>query len=109
MRDWIVSNIGLPHVNQGRVALRTPATWAGIIEAPLLLMGTDSAAPGRAQQLDGLTAVLRDLDRPFEHDVAVGELSVEAARRVANFLLASLTAQTETNVDVAEASTPDAI
>ncbi|MDQ2683976.1 MAG: prolyl oligopeptidase family serine peptidase, partial [Chloroflexota bacterium] len=63
MRDWIVSNIGLPATNQGRFAVRTPATWAGIIAAPLLLMGTESARTGRAAQLDGLTAVLRDLDR----------------------------------------------
>jgi dienelactone hydrolase len=109
MRDWIVSNIGLPATNQGRIAVRTPATWAGIIDAPLLLMGTERASAGRASQLDGLTATLRELDRSFEHDVSVAEPEWDAARRVASFIRSHLDAVSTERELVAEGASADVV
>ena len=73
-RDWLSENLGLPANNQGVYALRTPTTYAGVIDAPLYLLGTENAPAGRAAQLDGLVALLSELERPFTQDVAIASL-----------------------------------
>lgn len=108
-RAWIQDTIGLPASNQGRFAVRTPATFAGIIDIPVLLMGTESAPAGRSAQLDGLANLLRDLDRPFTHDVSIGESEWDAMRRVAGFVRESLLAVPAQKVETAEAVTADAV
>jgi dipeptidyl aminopeptidase/acylaminoacyl peptidase len=109
MRDWLVANSGLPATSQGVYALRTPTTYAGVIEEPLYLLGTDSASSGRTAQLDAFAALLRELDRPFEQDVSVNEPNWTAMRRVASFLRGALTAPIAAREAVGEAVTADAV
>jgi dipeptidyl aminopeptidase/acylaminoacyl peptidase len=109
MRDWLVDNLGLPATSQGVYALRTPTTYAGVIDEPLMLLGTDSAPAGRTAQLDAFAALLRELDRPFEQDVSVSEPGWTAMRRVASFLRDVLTAPVATRDPVGEAVTADAV
>ena len=72
-------------------------------------MGTESAPAGRSAQLDGLANLLRDLDRPFVHEVSIGESEWEAMRRVASFVRESLLAVPATHVETAEAVTAEAV
>jgi pimeloyl-ACP methyl ester carboxylesterase len=106
-RDWLSENLGLPATNQGVYALRTPSTYAGVIDAPLYLLGTETAPAGRAAQLDGLIALLTELERPFTQDVAIGEPVWIAYRRAATFLRESLTANVAS--PLGEAVTADAV
>ena len=85
-RAWLVKNFGLPAVSFGPYAERTPITFAGLIDAPLLLIGTDPAPAGRAEQLDLLAADLRELNVPFEREIATGETAWTIGQRVAAFL-----------------------
>jgi len=103
-RQSILARYGLPATNHGRYAVRTPATFAGIIQTPLLLLGTDTAPAGRAAQLDGLTTILRDLDHPAVHDVSVGEGEWTAMERVATFISEALLATPATIVSTTEAT-----
>lgn len=109
MRDWVVDNLGLPGVARGIFAVRTAATYAGVIEAPLMLLGSDSAPSGRAAQLDGLGALLRELDHPFAHEVSINEPAWAAMRRVAVFLYDALLAVPRPEESVGEAVTADAV
>lgn len=89
-RAWLVKNFGLPAVTFGAYAYRTPATFVGLIEAPLLLIGTEPAPAGRAEQLDLLAADLRDLNVDFEREVASGETEWSIGQRIAAFLADAL-------------------
>jgi dipeptidyl aminopeptidase/acylaminoacyl peptidase len=109
MRDWIVRNLGLPATNRGVFAVRTAATYAGVIEAPLMLLGSDVASGARAAQLDGLSALLRELDRPFTQDVSVNEPTWIAMRRVAKFLYDALVAVPAHAELLGEAVTADSV
>jgi dipeptidyl aminopeptidase/acylaminoacyl peptidase len=91
-RDWLVKTFGLPAVTFGPYAYRTPATFAGLIDVPLLLIGTEPAPAGRAEQLDLLAADLRDLDVEFEREVASGETEWSIGQRIAAFLSDALRA-----------------
>jgi dipeptidyl aminopeptidase/acylaminoacyl peptidase len=108
-RDWLIANLGLPAADQGVFALRTPSTYAGVIDAPLLLLGTETAPAGRAGQLDGLSSLLRELNRPFEQDVSISEPSWTALRRVAAFLREALTTHATIAEPIGEAVTADAV
>ena len=107
--NWVIRNLGLPATSQGVFALRTPTTYAGVIEEPLLLLGTDAVPAGRTAQLDGMTTLLRDLDRPFEQDISANEPAWAAMRRVATFLREALTAPETSTASVGEAVTADAV
>jgi dipeptidyl aminopeptidase/acylaminoacyl peptidase len=91
-RDWLTKTFGIRAGNRGVYALRTPSTFAGVIDVPVLIVGTDRAPAGRAQQLDELTADMRDLDVEFEHDVSHGESDWEVGLKVAQFLRRVLSA-----------------
>lgn len=91
-RAWLVKTFGLPALTFGAYAYRTPATFAGLIEAPLLLIGTESAPAGRGEQLDLLAADLRDLNVEFEREVASGETEWGIGQRIAAFLSDALRA-----------------
>jgi dipeptidyl aminopeptidase/acylaminoacyl peptidase len=57
-RTWLVEQYGLPRANPDRYALRTPETFAAVIDVPVLLVATENASPGRQQQFEQLTAYL---------------------------------------------------
>lgn len=85
-RAWHARNLGLPAAARGHHALRTPETFVGVIDVPLLLLGTDTAPPGRASQLDALTATMQELDRRYDQDVSLGETEWATTARAARFL-----------------------
>jgi dipeptidyl aminopeptidase/acylaminoacyl peptidase len=91
-RAWLVRNFGLPAVSFGPYAERTPVTFAGLIDVPLLLIGTDPAPAGRADQLELLAADLRELNVTFEQELATGGTPWTVGQRVAGFLRETLIA-----------------
>ena len=91
-RAWLTMNFGLPAVSFGPYAERTPITFAGLIDVPLLLIGTDPAPAGRADQLELLAADLRELNVSFELESATGETPWTIGKRIAAFLRETLVA-----------------
>jgi hypothetical protein len=81
-----VQHLGLPAAARAKHGLRSPATFVGAVEVPLLLIGTDTVAPGRAAQLDALTATMRELAVAFDQDVALGETPWATAAHAAGFV-----------------------
>lgn len=90
-REWLARTFGIPATSRGVYAMRTPATFVGVIDAPVMIVGTDRAPAGRALQLDELTADMHELDVSFEHDVSHGESAWELGLKIAGFLRRSLT------------------
>jgi dipeptidyl aminopeptidase/acylaminoacyl peptidase len=99
LRDWLTRIFGIPATSRGTYALRTPSTFVGVIDAPILIVGTDRAPEGRALQLDELTADMRELELPFEHEVSHGESEWEVGLKSAAFLRRVLT-EVESPLDV---------
>lgn len=85
-RDWHLQHLGLPAASRAKHGLRSPATFIGAVEVPLLLIGTDTVSPGRAAQLDALTATMRELGVAFDQDVALGETPWATAAHAAGFI-----------------------
>jgi dipeptidyl aminopeptidase/acylaminoacyl peptidase len=85
-RAWILKNYGLPAANLGRYALRTPETFAGVIDAPLLLIGTDRTPAHRALQREALAATIRELGVDVQEETVTGESEWETAVRIAAFV-----------------------
>ena len=97
-RRWLLETYGLPATNGGVYALRTPSTFAGVINVPLMLVGTDRVDADRAAQLDAFTVLLHELDVPFQQDVASTEPSWNTYTRVARFIAEQLRAIQSGNV-----------
>lgn len=84
--DWYLTSMGLPSANRGKTALRTPTTFAGVLDLPVLLVGTSRASTGRAVQLERFAAALEELDVPYAREYAENESTWQTAERVAAFL-----------------------
>ena len=63
-RAWYQRTFGLPLADGGRYALRTPTTFAGVIDAPILLVTT---RPERAAALAPLIETLDEFDMSYDH------------------------------------------
>jgi dipeptidyl aminopeptidase/acylaminoacyl peptidase len=85
-RRWLLRVYGLPAAHPGAYALRTPSTFVGVIDAPLLLIGTDGAPPHRAAQLDRLASTLDELGVSHTRETALEETEWTIGLRVAEFL-----------------------
>lgn len=87
-RSWIIGTFGLPGLHGGRYALRTPATFAPLLDVPLLLVGTPATSRVRVAQLDEFAAILDELGVGYERadaanaDAEVARLAVDFLRRV---------------------------
>ena len=83
-RAWYQRMFGLPLQEAGRYALRTPSTFAGVIDAPILLV---TRGERRATLLAPLTGVLQELDVAYQH-IALDEdvADAEVGRTVVRFL-----------------------
>ncbi|MDQ4099705.1 MAG: prolyl oligopeptidase family serine peptidase [Chloroflexota bacterium] len=57
-RQWIMRQYGTPLTHPDRYALRTPTTFAAVLDIPLLLVSTAQAPAHRRAQLDAFTAFL---------------------------------------------------
>ncbi len=83
-RAWYQDTFGLPIVEAGRYALRTPSTFAGVVDAPILLVTTSI---GAADGLTPLTDVLVELNVGYEHlDLSDRESDSEIGEAIAVFL-----------------------
>ncbi len=83
-RAWYQRTFGLPIVEGGRYALRTPSTFAGVVDVPILLITTSDAATAN---LTPLTDTLADLNVGYEHRNLSGhESDSEIGEAIAAFL-----------------------
>ncbi|HEV2530062.1 MAG TPA: prolyl oligopeptidase family serine peptidase [Thermomicrobiales bacterium] len=81
---WYQRVFGLPLQEAGRYALRTPSTFAGVIDAPILLV---TRGERRAAMLAPLTSVLDELEVAYEHAALDADVTdAEVGRAVAGFL-----------------------
>jgi dipeptidyl aminopeptidase/acylaminoacyl peptidase len=86
-RGWVLRQFGLPALHGGRYALRSPLTFAPLLEMPVLLVGTATASPARSAQLDDFAGLLDELGVGYERAAAtdpvaeVALLAVEFLRR----------------------------
>jgi dipeptidyl aminopeptidase/acylaminoacyl peptidase len=85
-RAWVLRTYGLPAANPGGYALRTPTTFAGVIDVPLLLIGTGTAPAHRAAQLDRLAEILDELGVSYVRESAPDASEWSVGARVARFL-----------------------
>lgn len=83
---WYLAQLGLPSANRGKAALRTPTTFAGVLDLPLLLVSTNRASFGRTIQLERFAAALDELGVPYARQAADDASTWEIAERVATFL-----------------------
>jgi dipeptidyl aminopeptidase/acylaminoacyl peptidase len=84
--SWYLTYLGLPSANRGRSALRTPTTFAGVLDLPVLLVGTGRASLGRSIQLERFAAALDELQVPYAREASENETSWATAEKVAAFL-----------------------
>lgn len=85
-RAWILQNYGLPAANAGCYALRTPATFAGVIDVPLLVIDSDRTPLHRTIQREGLTGTIREIGVDVQEQIVTGETEWEIASRAARFV-----------------------
>jgi dipeptidyl aminopeptidase/acylaminoacyl peptidase len=85
---WYLANLGLPSTNRGKSSLRTPTTFAGVLDLPVLLVGTSRASLGRAVQLERFAAALDELGVSYVRETSENESTWQTAERVAAFLSA---------------------
>jgi pimeloyl-ACP methyl ester carboxylesterase len=83
---WYLTYLGLPSANRGKSALRTPTTFAGVLDLPVLLVGTSRASLGRSIQLERFAAALDELQVPYAREASENETSWLTAEKVAAFL-----------------------
>lgn len=84
--EWYLTYLGLPSANRGKTALRTPTTFAGVLDLPVLLIGTTRVSLGRSVQLERFSAALDELQVPYSRQLSENESTWETAERVAAFL-----------------------
>jgi dipeptidyl aminopeptidase/acylaminoacyl peptidase len=76
-RTWVTRQYGLPQTSPDRYALRTPETFAAVLDVPLLLVSTPPAPEHRRRQLEGLTRYLDERGVTYER-IEAGEGPVAA-------------------------------
>jgi dipeptidyl aminopeptidase/acylaminoacyl peptidase len=81
-RTWLYENYGLPLANAGRYALRSPSTFAGVIDAPMLLVEHKKDEI----HVPLLRSLLDDLDHQYWYQSATGDSVWAAYARVTTFL-----------------------
>lgn len=57
-RTWVLRQFGSPATFADRYAMRTPATFAALLDVPLALIRTQDASPARRAQMDAFTDYL---------------------------------------------------
>lgn len=85
-RNWVSANYGMPLTNPDRFALRTPATFAAVVDVPVILVSTQSAAVHRQAQLELFEAYLDANGVAFEHVDAGDETLAVTLERVSQGL-----------------------
>ena len=65
-RNWVTTQYGMPLTNPDRYALRTPSTFAAVIDVPVILVSTAGAPVYRQAQTELMAAWLTEMGVPFE-------------------------------------------
>jgi dipeptidyl aminopeptidase/acylaminoacyl peptidase len=102
-RTWLTRQYGLPRTNPDRYALRTPSTFAAVIDVPLILVSTEGASEGRKQQFDQLIAYLDESGVTWERIDAPAETRAQTLQRVAQRLSDLFASQPSEPADTEEA------
>ncbi len=84
--SWYLTYLGLPSSSRGKSALRTPTTFAGVLDVPVLLVGTNRTSLGRSIQLERFAAALDELQVPYARETSENETGWQTAEKVAAFL-----------------------
>ncbi|MCA9861072.1 MAG: alpha/beta fold hydrolase, partial [Thermomicrobiales bacterium] len=104
---WYLTYLRLPSANRGKSALRTPVTFAGVLDLPVQLVGTSRTSIGRSIQLERFAGALDELGVPYVRETSEKESTWQAAGRVAAFLSnpvrPEVTARTEADAVIADA------
>ena len=101
-RAWYRENYGLPIAQMGRYALRTPMTFAGVIDAPTMLIE-------RTQDhvhVPLLRSKLDELNRPYWSEHAEGDSTWAVYARAATFLANAFRGTLETPIAEPEPAEP---
>ena len=107
-RNWVTVQFGMPLTNPDRFALRSPATFAAVIDVPLILVSTGSAAVHRQAQLELFEAYLDANGVTFEH-VAVEDETLAATLERVSRKLAETYGAGDDPVEVVEDLRADAV
>lgn len=98
-RTWVTRQYGLPRTHPDRYALRTPATFAAVIDVPLTLVSSGTAPDHRREQLDALREYLTESGVEFTYIDAGDDPPGTILRRISKALAAQYLDGRET-VDV---------
>jgi Tol biopolymer transport system component len=87
-RTWHLRYLGLPAAARMRHSLYSVTTFIGAIEVPTLIIGTDNAGPGRAEQLELLKEVAIELGvgSSVDFGTSEGETNWAVASHAAAFI-----------------------
>jgi dipeptidyl aminopeptidase/acylaminoacyl peptidase len=107
-REWHARNLGLPSSRRGVHSLISPTTFAGVISAPLLIVGTDRVGSGRAAQRTTFEALLTELEVSFEAASVGSESWWEIGERTATFIQDRVVTQRPQEPEPQAASESDA-
>jgi pimeloyl-ACP methyl ester carboxylesterase len=66
-RQWVIRQYGLPLTNADRYALRSPETFAAVIDADLIIVSTPVASEARKAQLSAFRAWLDEIGVAYTH------------------------------------------
>ncbi len=105
-RNWVTTQYGMPLTHPDRYALRTPSTFAAVIDVPVILVSTAGAPVYRQAQTELLAGWLAEVGVPFEELGVPDEPLTATLERVGHklaTLLGGNTSDVETSDPTAEA------
>jgi len=107
-RNWVSSQYGMPLTHPDRFTLRSPATFAAVIDVPVILVATGSAAVHRQAQLELFEAYLNGNEVAFEH-IDTGDEPLPATLERVSLKLAGIYGVGPDTMEVVEDTRPEAI
>lgn len=81
-RGWVTDHFGMPLTHADTYALRTPATFSAVIDAPVIIVQTEAASASRSAQIDMLTEDLDTVGVTYTLMAAPAEPLTATLRRV---------------------------
>lgn len=81
-RNWVTDRFGMPLADADHYALRTPATFSAVIDAPLMLVRTENAPEHRKIQMDLFVQDLDEIGVSYEMIDAPEEMLAATLRDV---------------------------
>ena len=86
-RNWVSAQYGMPLSHPDKYAMRTPATFAAVIDVPLILVSTQRAQVHRQAQLELFELFLQENGVAYEHIDADDETLATTLERVSRKLV----------------------